>query len=80
MKHWFAVLGAMLVVALRTPLRSLLGDTWFYSMIEVVPRQFELPGAFMATMTTLITIFFSLKWMDYRKTLNKEKTVKLKHE
>jgi len=57
----------MLVVALRAPLGSLLRDSWFYSMVQVVPYEFGLTGALITTLTILIAIYMSLTWFDFRK-------------
>ncbi len=67
-RHWFALLGAMLVVALRVPLSSLLRDSWFYRRVEVLPYEFGLESALITTMTILIAIYMSLKWVDHKKT------------
>lgn len=67
-KHWFALLGAMLVVVLRVPLGSLLRDSWFYRKFEVLPYEFGLESALITTMTILIVIYISLRLFDYKQT------------
>jgi len=60
----------MLVVGLRSPLRSLLKDTWFYKSFEVLPYKFGFGSALITTMTILIAILIVLKWMDNRGKVN----------
>jgi hypothetical protein len=60
----------MLVVGLRSPLRSLLGDTWFYKRFEVLPYKFGFGGSLITTMIILITILIFLKWMNNRARTN----------
>jgi len=66
----------MLVVGLRSPLKSLLRDTWFYKRFEVLPYEFGLGSALITTMTLLIAIYIFLKWMDFRVkvTYNRQRT------
>lgn len=60
----------MFVVCLRSPLNSLLKDTWFYNRFEVLPYKFGFGSALITTMTILIAILMLLKWIDYRKQVN----------
>ncbi len=68
-KHWFALLGAMLVVALRFPLSSLLRDSWLYSAVRVSSYEFTLESALVTTMTLLIAMYVFFKCFDYRAKL-----------
>ena len=68
-KHWFALLGAMLVVVLRVPLSSLLRDSWLYSAVRVSSYEFTLESALVTTMTLLLAMYIFLKWFDYRAKL-----------
>jgi len=68
-RHWFALLGAMLVVGLRAPLGSMLRETWFYRFTEVLPYEFGLESALITTMTILVSMYMALKWFDYRVTV-----------
>ena len=68
-KHWFALLGAMLVVALRFPLSSLLRDSWLYSAVSVTSYEFTLESSLVTTMTLLVAMYAFLKWFDQRAKL-----------
>ena len=65
-RHWFALIGAALVVVLRPSIKLLLGDTWVYSRFVVFPYEFELKSAFILVITMLLVFYMLLKWMDYR--------------
>jgi hypothetical protein len=60
----------MLVVGLRSPLNSLLKDTWVYKNFEVLPYEFGLGSALITIMTILISILIALKWMNNRVAAN----------
>lgn len=60
----------MLVVVLRSPINSLLKNTWVYNYFEVLPYEFGLGSSLITTMTILISIFIALKWMNRNVKVN----------
>ncbi|RJQ50173.1 MAG: hypothetical protein C4526_12335 [Nitrospiraceae bacterium] len=69
-RHWFALLGAMLVIALRPAIILMLKGSWVYRKFEVLPYQFGLETAFITTMTILIVFYAFLRWTDYRRKIH----------
>ena len=60
----------MLVVGLRSPINSLLKNTWVYNNLEVLPYEFGLGSSLITVMTILISILIAIKWMNNRVKAN----------
>ena len=67
-RHWFAVLGAMLVAGLWVPIYgSQVGTGKLYGPPVFLPDKFGWGGALIITLTIIIAFYFFVAWIEFRK-------------
>ncbi len=68
MKHWFAVLGMMLVAIVWWPFyRLFIKNNISYGEPVFLPDKFGWAGALTITFTAMIAFYMFLKWIDSRR-------------
>lgn len=67
-RHWFAVLGAMLVAGLWVPFYgSQVGTGRLYGTPVLLPEKFGWGGALFITLSVLTLFYFFAAWIEFRK-------------
>ena len=67
-RHWLALLGAMLVAGLWVPLYGYqVGSGWLYGPEIFLPDKFGYGGALMIVLLILTVCYMFFTWIEIRK-------------
>jgi len=67
-RHWFAVLGAMLVAGIWVPLYGhKVGDGWLYGKGVFLPDRLGWAGALTASLSVLVLFYFFVLRLERKK-------------